>query len=129
MSMKRGDRIYLADGVHEVVGVEPDAVFIERLGDQSIIKYTLIEAETLVEQSKKNGWYTGPWPFTVIDHIHGEDWSLDDKFIEMGLSEKDRGMFKYPVHTLKVNLEIHRNGDVFILAINDEPLAEKIKNS
>lgn len=127
MSIERGDKIHLADGIHEVVGVEKDAVFFERLEDQTIRRYTPLEAETLIQESQKNGWYQGPWPFTVISYAHGEQWGLDEEFKNMGLSEEERHMFRFPIHELKLELELHRNGDVFILSVNGRTFEEEIK--
>ncbi len=125
--MERGDIIKLTDGEHEVVGIERDAVFIERLVDGNIRKYTVAEAETLVESARRKGWYEGPWPFTTSTHINSGRWCLEEQFREMGMSEEDRLKFKYPIGEIEIQIEIHRSGDVYLTAIAGQPLTEKIK--
>lgn len=129
MNFTRGQKLYFSDGEHEIVGVENDVVFLERLGDQSIRKYTKNEAESLILDNRKKGWYQGPWPFTISYSVYDGEWTLDEHLFEMGISEVERNMFKSPIGDLDVELEIHRNGDVFLLSVNDIKLSKKIKTS
>ena len=111
--------------VDAVVG---DDVYVERLHDNSIKKYAYTEVLSLVEDSNKKGWYTGPWPIVMNHYMHDEKYPIDDKLHEMGISEQERNMFKYVAHELELTVELHKNGDVYITHIQNIELPEKIKS-
>ena len=126
-NLKKGDAFYMNDDLYEIVGFDDESVFIERLHDNSIKKYTLVEATQLITDIRKKGWYKGPWPFSVHGTVCGEEWMLEGTFSRLGMSEEDRAMFKHVVPDLVLELEIHRNGDVHIISVQGQTLDRKIK--
>lgn len=129
MDVTKGDKFRLNGEEHMVDAVVGNDVYVERLRDNSIKKYTLCEVVTLITESNKKGWYTGPWPIITTHYLHDERYALDEELKEMGVSEEDRRLFKYIVNELEIKVELHKNGDVYIRSVDGITLPEKIKTN
>ena len=127
MELKKGDTFHIGTDVHMIDAVIGDDVYVERLRDNSLKKYAYAEILQLVNDSKKKGWYEGPWPIVRKHYLHDEKYGIDEELMELGLSEQDRQLFRYVVHELELTVELHKNGDVYITHIKGIELPEKIK--
>ena len=52
---------------------------------------------------------------------------MDEELIEKGIAEEDRLKFRHIAHDIGLQVELHKNGDVYVLAIDNQQLENKIK--
>ena len=72
------------------------------------------------------------FPIKLDEYLHGEKFWEDDKFdklVDKGYDEKFLDQFRYLVYELKLSIEIHESGDIYITHVAGQELDTPIKNT
>ena len=125
-TIRKGDTFHVNGEAYIIDGIAVDDVYVERVSDNKLTKYSLSEVQQLVEDSLKKGWYTGPWPIRVTTEVYGEEYPFEDQLRDLGISEEARRMFKHTLSSIKLCLDLHQNGRAVIKSINGVDISEHV---
>lgn len=66
------------------------------------------------------------WPKVISYYLHSDKESNYEKAAELGLSDEATDNFRYCCYEVKLTVEVHEDGKVFITHVGKQPLAEKV---
>lgn len=125
-TIRKGDEFHVNGEAYIIDGIVDDDVYVERVRDNKLTKYSLSEAQQLVEDSVRKGWYAGPWPIRIESEVFADEYPFEDELLKLGVSEEYRNMFKHTLSSITLCLDLHQNGRAVIKSINGVDIKEHI---
>ena len=116
--IRKGITFHVNGDEHIVDGIIDDDVYVERIKDNKLTKYSLAEVQLLAADSIKKGWYTGEWPIRVTATVFADEYPFEEQLRELGVGEEYRNMFKHTLSNIDLELDLQKSGRAQIKVIN-----------